>query len=61
MEQNTIIKEVCKELGLTQKELASKIGVNPKTVYKWTDNSNKIPDYFYKSVEMLKKINTLES
>ena len=39
-----IVKKVCKELGITQKELAERIGVDDGTVRKWS-SSGKIPQW----------------
>lgn len=36
MSENNIVKRVCKELGVTQKELAEKIGVAEQTVRGWS-------------------------
>jgi transcriptional regulator with XRE-family HTH domain len=33
--EESLVKKTCRELGITQKELAEKIGVNPKTVSNW--------------------------
>ena len=33
--QENIVKKVCKELGITQKELAQMIGVSPASVSDW--------------------------
>ena len=46
MDEN-IVKKVCKELGITQKELAEMLDVQPSAVSNW--NSGKIP----KMVEIL--------
>lgn len=40
------IAEVRKQVGLTQKELAEKIGVSDKTISKW-ECGKSIPDIFY--------------
>jgi DNA-binding transcriptional regulator YiaG len=34
--EENLVKKTCRELGITQKELAEKIGVNAKTVSDWT-------------------------
>jgi DNA-binding XRE family transcriptional regulator len=33
--EENLVKKTCRELGITQKELAEKIGVNPKTISNW--------------------------
>lgn len=35
------VKEFVARIGITQKELAEKVGVKPETVYKWSDGTNK--------------------
>lgn len=57
--QNEIIKNICKEFECTQIELAKKIGVETSTVRKWSNNQNKIPNYFFKSVEFIREIHKL--
>lgn len=34
------VKEFVARLGITQKELAEKVGVKPETVYKWAAGTN---------------------
>ena len=41
--QENLVKKTCKELGITQKELAEKIGVHNVTVRNWTSKGN-IPE-----------------
>ena len=55
-EQKKIIRKICKEFEVTQSELAEMIGVSQGAIKKWSDGSRKIPDYFYKSVEMIRKL-----
>ena len=38
-----LVKQTCKELGITQKELAERIGVHNVTVRNWTSKGN-IPE-----------------
>ena len=38
MDEN-IVKKTCKELGVTQKELAERLGVNDGTVRKWSSQT----------------------
>jgi len=51
-ERPSIVKDVCKELGITQKELADRIGVAEQTVRGWS-SGKEIPDWALKSFEML--------
>ena len=39
MNEENIIKNTCKELGVTQKELAKIIGVNDGTIRKWSSQT----------------------
>lgn len=34
------VKEFVARIGITQKELAEKLGVKPETVYKWANGTN---------------------
>ncbi len=38
--EESLVKKTCRELGITQKELAEYIGVNPRTLSVW--NTGKI-------------------
>jgi transcriptional regulator with XRE-family HTH domain len=49
LEEENLVKKTCKELGITQKELAEKIGVSQNTVSTWKNN-NKIPNLAIKSL-----------
>ena len=35
MQEENIVKRACKELGVTQKELAEMMGVSPQAVSQW--------------------------
>ncbi len=59
-EQNKIIKDICKEFSCTQIELAEKIGVSTSTIRKWSNSQREIPNYFYKSIECMRKVKALE-
>ncbi len=43
--ENNIIKQTCKELGITQKELAERIGVSRVTINDWANNKTPIPQW----------------
>jgi len=47
-----IIKKTCKELGITQKELAEKIGISYRTISRYTSNKN-IPTYLKKYILLI--------
>ena len=51
MNQN-IVKKVCKELGITQKELAERLGVSKPSVDRWA-GSNEIPESSKRLIELL--------
>lgn len=47
------IKEFVARIGITQKELAEKVGVKPETVYKWAAGTNTpVYDVIYKLKKM---------
>ncbi|EJF06400.1 plasmid maintenance system antidote protein [Thiovulum sp. ES] len=52
--EENIVKKTCRELGITQKELAEKIGITEKTVNNWANNRVKIPNNFNRLIELLK-------
>jgi transcriptional regulator with XRE-family HTH domain len=51
--EENLVKKTCKELGITQKELAERIGVAPVSISRWNRGENQIP----KNIEVL--FNTL--
>jgi DNA-binding XRE family transcriptional regulator len=57
--QKEIIQEICEEFGVNQKELAKKIGISPRTIYKWSDNQSKIPEWFDKSINFIREVHKL--
>ena len=52
MSENNIVKRVCKELGVTQKELAEKIGVHEGTVRQWS-SKEELPEWAIKFFDVL--------
>ena len=46
-----IVKKVCKELGITQKELAERLGVSKPTIERWASKGD-IPENGIKMIEM---------
>ncbi len=47
------VKEFVARIGITQKELAEKVGVKPETVYKWAAGTNTpVYDVIYKLKKM---------
>jgi DNA-binding XRE family transcriptional regulator len=63
METN-IVKETCKELGVTQKELAKDIGVAENTLGQWARGVVPTPKWAYRLFDLLKtekKFNQLQA
>ncbi|MDD3056185.1 MAG: XRE family transcriptional regulator [Aliarcobacter sp.] len=50
--EENIVKRVCRELNITQKELSDLMGVNDGTPAQWSSKGN-IPDMAYKFMECL--------
>lgn len=48
-----IVKRVCKELGITQRELAERLGVHITAVQKWVANANELPLQTQKVLELV--------
>jgi DNA-binding transcriptional regulator YiaG len=59
-EQENIVKKVCRELGITQKELAERLGTHLTTVQKWV-SSDELPNSVVKSIELLVENENLKS
>ncbi|EJF07150.1 putative transcriptional regulator with C-terminal CBS domains [Thiovulum sp. ES] len=57
--EENLVKKTCRELGITQKELAEKVGVSEKSITNWANNKNKPPKSFFKTVELLKQAEEL--
>ena len=49
------VKRLRKKLGLTIEELAVKIGVTVKTIYRWENEETKPHRTFLKAMELLKE------
>ncbi len=52
MDEENIVKRVCRELNITQKELANRLGTHLTTVQKWV-SSNELPNMALKSLDLL--------
>jgi transcriptional regulator with XRE-family HTH domain len=62
LEEENLVKKTCKELGITQKELAEYFGVTPKAVSNWATNKYKLPSNFNSLINLIrieKKYNSL--
>ena len=62
-DKQNIVKETAKALGMTQKELAERIGVNKDTLGNWARGAIETPKWAIKLFELLlieKKFNTIK-
>ena len=53
MSDKNIVKKVCAELEITQKELAVKLGVHITAVQKWVANAQNLPLQTQKTPELV--------
>lgn len=61
MEKN-IVKETAKELGMTQKKLAERMGVSEDTMSNWSRGAVPVPNWaieMFKLLKTEKKYNTI--
>ncbi|MFY9088923.1 helix-turn-helix domain-containing protein [Arcobacter aquimarinus] len=58
-EEQNIVKKVCAELGITQKELAEKLGIKEQSLRNMT-SSNKITEQVEKTINLLIENNDLK-
>jgi transcriptional regulator with XRE-family HTH domain len=54
LEEEKLVKKTCKELGITQKELAEITGIAEKTLRNWT-YGQKIPKWAFYFFDILQK------
>lgn len=52
---SNLIKDTCKQLGITQKELACQIGVHEMTMSRWSRGVEKAPDWALKLFDLMQK------
>lgn len=52
--EENIVKKVCKELNITQKELAETMGVSENTIGGWAREITETPKWAIKHFELLK-------
>ncbi|WOE69110.1 helix-turn-helix transcriptional regulator [Hydrogenimonas thermophila] len=52
--QENIVKKVCKELGITQKELAERLGVSADTISNWAKGKTKTPKWALELFRLMK-------
>lgn len=53
MIEENIVKRACKELGITQKELADKLCIDDGTVRKWASEATKTPEWAEKFITLI--------
>jgi len=58
--EENLVKKTCRELGITQKELAERTLISERAITNWANNKLKPPKSFYRTVELLKKEEELE-
>ncbi len=51
--EENLVKKTCRELGITQKELAERIGISEKTVNNWANNRVEMPKNFNRLINLL--------
>jgi transcriptional regulator with XRE-family HTH domain len=52
--EENLVKKTCKELGITQKELAVYFGVTPKAVSDWAKERYNLPKNFKIITDLIK-------
>jgi len=57
--EENLVKKTCKELGITQKELAERIGLNEVSISRWS-NGAKIPLNSQKHFKLLSEFSKLK-
>jgi transcriptional regulator with XRE-family HTH domain len=58
--EENLIKKTCRELGITQKELAEITKIDRGNLSRWNLNKRKIPEYIEQYLILLTKLNTYE-
>lgn len=56
-----IVKKVCRELEITQRELAERLGVHITAVQKWVANADNLPLQTQKSLDLVLENHYLKS
>lgn len=60
-DNENIVKKVCKELNITQRELAERLGVHLVSVQKWVANADDLPLQTQKVLELVLENHHLKS
>jgi DNA-binding transcriptional regulator YiaG len=51
--EENLVKKTCRELGITQKELAEMFGVSRQSINNWANNRTEPPKIFSRLLELL--------
>ncbi len=51
-QEENLVKKTCRELGITQKELAERLGVTQRTITNWINGTIEIPVMAINLIEM---------
>jgi transcriptional regulator with XRE-family HTH domain len=58
--EENLVKKTCRELGITQKELAEITKIDKANISRWNSNQRKIPSYIEIYLETLLRLNHYE-
>jgi len=58
--EENLVKKTCKELGITQKELAEITKIDRGSLSRWNLNKRKIPEYIEQYLILLSRLNSYE-
>jgi DNA-binding XRE family transcriptional regulator len=51
--EENLVKKTCRELGISQTQLAEKIGVSNNTISSWKNKKQPMPKWAYKLLELI--------
>jgi transcriptional regulator with XRE-family HTH domain len=54
IQEENLVKKTCRELGITQKELANMLGITDRTISNWANNKVEIPKNFSRLIDLLR-------
>ena len=52
--EENLVKKTCRELGISQKELAQELGVTRQSINNWANNRTEPPKIFSRFAELLR-------
>jgi transcriptional regulator with XRE-family HTH domain len=61
VEEENLVKKTCRELGITQKELAERIGVSRVSINEWANNKTPTPKWAEKTIKLLSEVEELQT